>query len=80
MINTAGRIVLKAVPAMFKGVIKKHAGEEVVEVLYDCIGEGSSMLKKEIDNYERQKESLLKFREDLEIFVNEVCRKKTIDI
>ena len=78
MINTAGRIVLKAVPAMFKGVIKKHTGEEVVEVLYDCIGEGSSMLKKEIDNYERQKESLLKFREDLEIFVNEVCEKKPL--
>ena len=37
MINTAGRIVLKAVPAMFKGVIKKHAGEEVIEVLCDCI-------------------------------------------
>ena len=78
MINTAGRIVLKAVPEMFKGVINKQTGEEVVEVLYDCIGEGSSMLKKEIDNYERQKESLLKFREDLEIFVNEVCEKKPL--
>lgn len=46
MINTAGRIVLKAVPAMFKGVIKKHTGEEVVEVLYDCIGEGSFHVEK----------------------------------
>ena len=52
MINTAGRIVLKAVPAMFKGVIKKYAGEEVVEILCDCAEEGSSMLEKEIDNYE----------------------------
>lgn len=78
MINTAGRIVLKAVPAMFKGVIKKHAGEEVIEVLCDCIEEGSSMLKKEIENYESQKGSLQEFRKELEIFVDEVCEKKPL--
>ena len=78
MINTAGRIVLKAVPAMFKGVIKKYAGEEVVEILCDCAEEGASMLEKEIDNYESQKGSLLEFRKKLEIFVDEVCEKKPL--
>ncbi|MCE9077143.1 KAP family P-loop NTPase fold protein [Bacteroides thetaiotaomicron] len=78
MINTAGRIVLKAVPAMFKGVIKKYAGEEVVEILRDCAEEGSSMLEKEIDNYESQKGSLLEFRKELEKFVDEVCEKKPL--
>lgn len=78
MINTAGKIVLKAVPAMFKGVIKKYAGEEVVEILCDCAEEGSSMLEKEIDNYESQKGSLLEFRKELEKFVDEVCEKKPL--
>ena len=78
MINKAGRIVLKAGPSMFKGVIKKYAGEEVVEILCDCVEEGSSMLKKEIENYESQKGSLLEFRKELEIFVDEVCEKKPL--
>lgn len=78
MINTIGKIVIRAFPAMFKGVIKRHAGEEVVEVLCDCIEEGSSMLKKEIENYESQKGSLQEFRKELEIFVDEVCEKKPL--
>ena len=63
---------------MFKGVIKKYAGEEVVEILCDCAEEGSSMLEKEIDNYESQKGSLLEFRKELEIFVDKVCEKKPL--
>lgn len=78
MINKAGRIVLKAGPSMFKGVIKKYAGEEVVEILCDCVEEGSSMLKKEIENYESQKGSLLEFRKELEIFVPGSYEKSVI--
>ena len=33
------------------------------------------MLKKEIENYESQKGSLLEFRKELEKFVDEVCEK-----
>lgn len=78
VINTAGKIVLKAAPAMFKGVVKKYAGEETVDILCDGIEEGASMLKKEIENYESQKYSLKQFREKLEKYVNEVCDKKTL--
>lgn len=78
VINTAGKIVLKAAPAMFKGVVKKYAGEETVDILCDGIEEGASMLKKEIENYESQKYSLKQFRERLEKYVNEVCDKKPL--
>lgn len=78
VINTAGKIVLKAAPAMFKGVVKRYAGEEIVDILCDGIEEGASMLKKEIENYESQKYSLKQFREELEKYVNKVCEKKPL--
>ena len=77
-INTAGKIVLKAAPAMFKGVVKKYAGEDIVNIFYDGIEEGASMLKKEIENYESQKYSLKQFREELEKYVDEICDKKPL--
>ena len=78
VINTAGKIVLKAAPAMFKGVVKRYAGEEIVDILCDGIEEGTSMLKKAIENYENQKRSLSDFRKELENYVNEVCEKKPL--
>ena len=78
VINTAGKIVLKAAPAMFKGIIKRYADEEVVDIIYDGIEEGASMLKKEIENYENQKRSLGEFRKELEKYVNEFCEKKPL--
>jgi hypothetical protein len=78
VINTAGKIVLKAAPAMFKGVVKRYAGEEIVDILCDGIEEGASMLKKEIENYESQKYSLKQFRDELETYVDEVCDKKPL--
>lgn len=78
VIDTAGKIVLKAAPAMFKGVVKRYAGEEIVDILCDGIEEGASMLKKEIENYESQKYSLKRFREELEKYVDEVCKKKPL--
>lgn len=78
VIDTAGKIVLKTAPAMFKGVVKRYAGEEIVDILCDGIEEGASMLKKEIENYESQKYSLKRFREELEKYVDEVCKKKPL--
>lgn len=78
VINTAGKIVLKATPAMFKGVVKRYAGEEIVDIVCDGIEEGASMLKKEIENYESQKYSLKQFRKELEKYVDEICDKKPL--
>ena len=78
VINAAGKIVLKAVPSMLKGIINKYAGEEVVNILCDCAEEGSSMLKKEIENYEIQRSNLMQFRLELENLVDEVCDKKPL--
>ena len=69
---------MKAAPAMFKGVVKRYAGEEIVDILCDGIEEGTSMLKKAIENYENQKRSLSDFRKELENYVNEVCEKKPL--
>jgi hypothetical protein len=78
IISSAGKIVLKTAPSIFKGVVKKHVGEEVIEILCDGIEEGTSMLRKEIENYEKQKYSLKEFREELEKYIDEVCNKEPL--
>ena len=78
VINTAGKIVLKAAPAIIRGVLKKYAGEEVIDVCTDSIEEGASLLKKEIDNYEEQKFCLKQFQADLTKFVEDVCGEKPL--
>ena len=39
VISTAGKIVLKAAPAIAKGILKKYAGEDVVDICSDSIEE-----------------------------------------
>lgn len=78
VINTAGKIVSSAFPAMIKGVVKQYAGEDVANILSDCTKEGSLIFKKEIENYENQKSGLINFRQELQKFVEEVCDKKPL--
>lgn len=78
IIKAGGKIVLYGGPAMVKGVIKHYTGEDVTNVVADFAKEGSSMLKKAIENYESQKYSLKEFRELLEKFVDEISEKKPL--
>lgn len=78
VINTASKIVFKAAPSIVKGAIKKHAGEEIADILCDGIEEGATMLRKEIENYENQKYSLKQFRVELEKYVDEICDQKPL--
>jgi len=77
-INTAGKIVLKAAPSIAKEVLKKYVGEGIVDICSDSVEEGSSLLKKEIENYENQKQCLRQFHIDLSKFVKEVCDQKPL--
>lgn len=78
VINTASKIVFKAAPSIVKGAIKKHAGEEIADILCDGIEEGATMLRKEIENYENQKYSLKQFRVELEKYVDKICNQKPL--
>jgi tRNA A37 threonylcarbamoyladenosine biosynthesis protein TsaE len=78
VINTACKIALKAAPSMAKGVIKRYVGEDVVDILGASMEEAAEILKKEIENYEKQKNSLAQFRERLGKYVDEVCDKKPL--
>lgn len=78
VLNALGKITIKGVPAMLKALVKEKLGEDVSNILSDFIEEGSTMLSKEIDNYESQKKGLEFFRNELKKFVDEVCDKKPL--
>ena len=78
VISTAGKIVLKAAPAIAKGILKKYAGEDVVDICSDSIEEGASLLKEEIESYEKQKLCLEQFHAELSNFVVDICDDKPL--
>lgn len=78
VLNAFGKITIKAAPSIFKGILKGSIGKEVVDIISDFIEEGSTLLSKEIDNYESQKKSLEFFQNELKNFVDEACDKKPL--
>jgi KAP family P-loop domain protein len=78
VISTAGKIVLKAAPAIAKGILKKYAGEDVVDICSDSIEEGASLLKEEIESYQKQKLCLEQFHIELSKFVEDICDDKPL--
>lgn len=77
-INTAGKIVLKVAPLIVKEMLKKYTGEDVANYLSNGAEEGSSLLRKEIDDYENQKLCLEQFHLELSKFVEKVCDEKPL--
>ncbi len=78
VISTAGKIVLKTAPAIARGILRKYAGEDIIDICSNSIEEGSSLLKDEIESYEKQKLCLKQFHTELLNFVEEVCDDKPL--
>lgn len=58
VLNIAGKIILNAAPSIAKGLFKHYCGTDIACAIGDGADEGASLLKEEIDKYEKQKETL----------------------
>lgn len=66
--TTAGKLVLRIVPAIGKHVVKHYLGEGVADAVSEALSEGADIFKSEIDKYQEESESLLAFRKSLKEF------------
>lgn len=68
VIASAGKILISMLPSLGKGIIKKIScidAEEVGDIVKDGIKEYTSLLKKQITEYESQKSTMEAFKKDL---------------
>lgn len=61
VLNVAGKIILNAAPSIAKGVVEHYCGTNATSVIREVVDGGASLLKEEIDKYEKQKETLKQF-------------------
>ena len=62
LVDTASKIIVSAVPAILKGITKKYLGEVCANAVYDSISDVADSFKKEIENYQEQRNSIERFR------------------
>lgn len=63
IVDVASKILTSAFPAILKGVVKKCVGDECADVVYDSINGVTDSYKKEIENYQNQRNSVEGFRQ-----------------
>jgi len=79
MLNTASALTKKALPILVKGLVKKVAGDEVVEEFASAMTEGTlEEIQKDIDSYRNRKSAIQKFKEKLERFVSDTNENKPV--
>ncbi len=78
VLNVAGKIILNAAPSIAKGVVEHYCGTNATSVIRDVVDGGASLLKEEIDKYEKQKETLKQFHKALSDFVESNCNGKPL--
>ena len=69
IVDYASKIVVSALPAVLKGIVKKYLGEELADVVSDPLNIIADNFKKEIENYQEQHNSVDGFRKLLAEFV-----------
>lgn len=78
VLNVAGKIILNAAPSIAKGLVEHYCGTGATSVIRDVVDGGASLLKEEIDKYEKQKETLKQFHKALSDFVESSCNGKPL--
>lgn len=69
-----GKIIKNVLPATLKGLAGKVIGDETVgQITGDILGESSTAL---IDNYQKEKETLVKFKESIAEILQEIDKHK----
>lgn len=76
--NAANKIVLSMLPALVEAIAKQYLGEETVKVAKGCAKGVTDVLSKEFDNYQKQKNSIKKFHEALQNFVDKCDSDKPL--
>lgn len=76
LIRKGSKIALASLPLIAKGVAKKYAGEEAVEVITNGVELTSQYFKKEINSYEKKKTELSSFKDALKTFVSKNAKKE----
>ena len=69
LVDTASEILASAVPAIFKGLTSKCLGDTCAEAVYDSINNVVDGFKKEIENYQEQRNSVEGFCQLITKFV-----------
>ena len=78
VLNVAGKIILNAAPSIAKGVVEHYCGTNATSVIREVVDGGASLLKEEIDKYEKQTETLKQFHKALSHFVESNCNGKPL--
>lgn len=69
VVDSASKILASAVPAFLKGFTKKYLGDVCADAVYDSISNVTDSFKKEIEDYQEQRNSIEGFRQLLTEFV-----------
>lgn len=68
--TTASQLFLSTFPTLIEALAKQKFGNDAVETIKGCTKGVTDVLSKEFENYEKQKNSIKKFHEALQNFVD----------
>ena len=78
IINKASVFSKKIIPAVAKGLAKKHLGEEASDLIESVATATVDVFKKEVSEYEKKKKDLIDFKTKLQELVNKESKDKPL--
>lgn len=78
LLTCAGKLFCKISPALIKGLLKNHVGEEVLDVITSATEGSADIFQSEIEKFQEECNSIKKFKEALADFVDSLGSDKPL--